>query len=269
MEIPIKTNREEFTLVVSVLTNSLQDLRVIFKDTDHENTEYTNRILTVKGKATIHIQVPLCDMNAKLVIYNNAIGNIPSLSDPTFKLVKCFKIPLEKRYDIIDYSQSDLARYISFCQRFCITAGWISTGTYKSDPVLGFIQPDPYYIQYLSDIMSSEPPYGTLNTPARICKDNGIIQASQRKFVDMTVPMRMCIMCHEYSHVFVNQDMEDEVEADINGLSIYLGLGFPRIDAQNAFTQAFLGAAYPMNGERMAIIQDFIQHYDESKIVIV
>lgn len=232
------------------------------KDTDYANTEYTNRILTVNGVVTFFIQVPLCGKNAKLIIYNDDIGNIPSQSDPTFKVLECYMVPLEKRYDLIDYRENGLASFLDFCQRFCVNAGWLPTGTYRSDD-------SRYIIEFLPDILSDEPPYLPLNTSSRIAKDNGVIQVSQKKFETMTVPMRMVILCHEYSHFFVNINMEDETEADCNGLTIYLGLGYPRIDAKNAFTDAFMGADTEMNMERMQVIQDFIDHFDSSKIVIV
>jgi len=247
---------------VKVSTTSKRDLRVILKDTDYINTEYTNRIITVNGLATFFIQVPLCNKNAVLMIYDESIGNIPSKSDTTFKLVDCYMIPLEKRYDVIDYRETALASFIDFAQRFSINAGFLATGKYRSDD-------RRYNIEYLADILSDEPPFLPLNTCARIAKDNGIIQVSQKKFETMTVPMRMVILCHEYSHFFVNKNIEDETEADLNGLTIYLGLGYPRIDAKNAFIDAFMGAANEMNMDRMKVIQDFIDHYDESKILIV
>ena len=262
MEKQIKTNKQQFTLVCQVSTASKQNLRVILTDTDYQNTEYTNRNIIINGVATFYIQVPLCNNNAKLIIYNEATGNVPSQSDSTFRLLKCFMIPLEKRFDLVDYKETGLASYLDFCQRFCLTAGWIPSDTYRSDDYR-------YMIQYLPDIFSSDYPYQPLNTSARICKDYGIIQASQKQFEVMTVPMRMVILLHEYAHFFVNNDIEDETEADLNALTIYLGLGYPRIDAQNAFTDAFLGAAYPMNMDRMQIIQDFIKHFDESQIVII
>ena len=262
MEKLIKTNKQEFSLVVRVSTASKQTLRVILADTDFINTQYTNRSLIVNGVVTFYINVPICNDNAKLIIYNEATGNIPSQSDSSFKLLEYFKVPLEKRFDLIDYKETGLASYLDFCQRFCLTAGWIPCDTYRSDDYR-------YIIQFLPDIMSSDYPHQPLNTSARICKDDGVIQVSQKKFESMTVPMRMIILLHEYSHFFVNNDIEDETEADLNGLTIYLGLGYPRIDAQNAFSEAFYGAPNLMNMERNQILQDFIQHFDESKIVII
>jgi len=262
LEINIKTNRQEFTLVVTLITDSEQDLRIILKDTDLPNTLYTNRILTINGKRTILIQVPLCNINAKLIIYNEKTKNIPKYSDGTFRLVdKPFMIPLEKRYDLIDYNETGLASFLKFAQKFCINAGWMRTGNYRSDD-------GRYFIEFLPDIISSEPPYLPLNTSSRIAKDNGVIQVSQVQFEPMTVPMRLVILCHEFAHYFVNKNIEDETEADLNGLNIYLGLGYPRIDAKNAFIDAFMGADYHMNMERMQVIQDFIDHYDNNQILI-
>lgn len=265
MEKFIKTNeygRQEFTLVVKVSTASRQNLRVILADTEYENTQYTNRNIIVNGLATFYIQVPLCNENAKLIIYNEATGNIPSLSDSTFRVVECFKMPLEKRFDLIDYTENGLASYLDFCKRFCLTAGWIPAGTYRSDDYL-------YNIQYLPDIISSDYPYLPLNTSSRISKDDGVIQVSQKQFESMTVPQRMIILLHEYSHFFVNDNINDETEADLNGLTIYLGLGYPRIDAQNIFTDSFFGAPSMENKHRMEVIQDFIKHFDESQIIII
>ncbi len=262
MEKQISTNKQQFTLVVKVSTASRQNLRVILADTDYQNTQYTNRNIIVNGVVTFYINVPLCNDNAKLIIYNDDIGNIPSQSDNTFRLLDYFPIPLEKRFDLIDYKETGLASYLSFCQRFCLTAGWIPTATYRSDDFR-------YQVQYLSDILSSDYPYQPLNTSARICKDDGVIQVSQKQFESMTVPQRMIILLHEYAHFFVNDNIDNETEADLNGLAIYLGMGFPRIDAQNIFTDSFFGAPSMENKHRMEIIQDFIRHYDESCIVII
>jgi hypothetical protein len=51
--------------------------------------------------------------------------------------------------------------------------------------------------------------------------------------------MRFAILCHEFSHFYVNEDMDNESEADINGLLIYLGLGYPRIEGYQAFLEVF------------------------------
>jgi hypothetical protein len=74
----------------------------------------------------------------------------------------------------------------------------------------------------------------------------------------------MAILLHEFSHVYLNENVDDEVEADLNGLLIYLGLGYPRIEAFEVFAKTFL--TVPSDGNRMrydkikAFIDEFEQH---------
>jgi hypothetical protein len=100
-------------------------------------------------------------------------------------------------------------------------------------------------------------------TPARISTKNGRIQVSQESFRDMTVPMRMAILLHEYSHFYLNSDIANETEADLNGLTIYLGLGYPIREAYEAFAKTFIGYPSEQNKVRYDIINRFIREYIE------
>jgi hypothetical protein len=73
----------------------------------------------------------------------------------------------------------------------------------------------------------------------------------------------MCILLHEFSHYYLNTDIANETEADLNGLLIYLGLGYPRIDAYNVFSQVFITAPNSVNTNRMKIIDKFIRNFEE------
>jgi hypothetical protein len=107
-----------------------------------------------------------------------------------------------------------------------------------------------------------------LNTPARISKRTGIIQVSKKSFEKMTIPMRLAILCHEFSHFYLNETMDDEVEADLNGLLIYLGLGYPRIEAYQAFLETFKGVPSEQNKERYDVINKFINDFEKINMVI-
>jgi hypothetical protein len=98
-------------------------------------------------------------------------------------------------------------------------------------------------------------------TPARISTKNGRIQVSQEAFVPFTIPMRMAILLHEFSHYYVNSDIANETEADLNGLTIYLGLGYPIKEAYAAFGETFIGFPSPENKIRYQIIDKFIKDY--------
>ncbi len=91
---------------------------------------------------------------------------------------------------------------------------------------------------------------------------------SQDKFDPMTIPMRMIILLHEFSHFFVNKNIEDETEADLNGLIIYLSLGYPKKEADDSFSEAFYGADTPQNRERYQIITQFINDFSNSKTLV-
>ena len=261
MKVDILTNYGEFCLVVKLQTASPQRLRIIFKDAEHPNTIYTDRFKTVNGTLPIYINCPVSNKYGELIVYNEEIGNIPSKGDSTFMLPKPYMIPLEKRVDVVDFTDSALKSAISFFTRFSLNCGYLNTGVYKS--------PDNrYVIEYLPEIISSEPPHLPLNTSSRVDKFKGTIQVSQAKFDMMTVPARMVTLLHEYSHFFVNKDIENEFEADLNALVIYLALGYPRIDAINTFTTAFYGAATELNKERIDTIVKFIDDFDKSKIYV-
>jgi hypothetical protein len=121
-----------------------------------------------------------------------------------------------------------------------------------------------FRIDYLDDITDENG--RSLRTPARISRSEGIIQVSKKKFETYTIPMRMAILLHEFSHYYLNTDMANETEADLNGLIIYLGLGYPRIDAYNVFTQVFMTTPNEINENRMKIIDDFIQNFEKKHL---
>jgi hypothetical protein len=52
----------------------------------------------------------------------------------------------------------------------------------------------------------------------------------------MSIPQRLIILLHEVSHNFINYDQDSEQESDDHGLAIYQGLGYPKIEAINAFS---------------------------------
>ena len=117
-------------------------------------------------------------------------------------------------------------------------------------------------IEYLPTIVDSKGK--ELTTPARISRMTGRIQVSKSQFDKYTIPMRFAILCHEFSHFYVNEDMHDESEADLNGLLIYLGLGYPRIEACEAFLEVFEHYPSEENGRRYKKIENFINNFEKN-----
>jgi hypothetical protein len=79
----------------------------------------------------------------------------------------------------------------------------------------------------------------------------------------------MAILLHEFSHVYLNDNVDDEVEADLNGLLIYLGLGYPRIEAFEVFAKTFDGAPTEQNKIRYDKIVNFIDDFENQKIASI
>jgi hypothetical protein len=175
-------------------------------------------------------------------------------------VVEIKKLPLEKRLDVLDFSNQNLRSFINFCTRFCFNAGQLSSGLYTSTD-------GKFTIEYVPTIISSKSGK-ELETPARISKDSGRIQVSQKKMIPDTIPMRMAILLHEYSHYYVNKDIDNESEADLNGLLIYLGLGYPRFEGHEAFLKTFINTPTEQNKVRYDKIKKFIDDFEKNNYIV-
>jgi len=253
MILKVPTRHEELTLLVKVRTYQPETIRIKVLDADQPNTAFTDRYKTVEGESIFFVRMPVSPKYALVSIYNEANGNLPLGSDNTFEVDSITKEPLDKKLDVIDFANPYVRSFVNFATRFSYNAGSLPTGTYVSDD-------KKFVIQYLPTIEDNGEEQ---TTPARIDIDNGIIEVSKKQFLDFTVPNRIAILSHEFSHVYLNDNVDDEVEADLNGLLIYLGLGYPRIEAFEVFAKTFLNAPTDLNKKRYDKIKDFIDNFEK------
>lgn len=254
----LPTRYEEFTLLIKVKTDKPEKIHLKVSDADQKNTVFTDRWKTVNGECSFYVRMPISGKVSLINLYNEKVGQ--HKEDNSFEVVEIKKIPLEKRLDVVDFSNNDLRSFINFCTRFCFNAGVLSSGTYKSSD-------GKFKIEYLPTIISSKSGK-ELQTPARISKDSGVIQVSQKKFTPDTVAMRMAILLHEYSHFYVNKDIDNESEADLNGLLIYLGLGYPRFEGHEAYLKTFISTPTEMNKVRYDKIKSFIENFEKNNYIV-
>jgi hypothetical protein len=254
----LPTRYEEFTLLIKVKTDKPEKIHLKVSDADQRNTVFTDRWKTVNGDCSFYVRMPVSGKISLINIYNEKVGE--HKEDNSFEVVDIKKIPLEKRLDVVDFTNNDLRSFINFCTKFCFNAGVLSSGTYKSSD-------GRFRIEYLPTIISSKSGK-ELQTPARINKDNGIIQVSQKKFTPDTIAMRMAILLHEYSHFYVNKDIDNESEADLNGLLIYLGLGYPRFEGHEAYLKTFISTPTEMNKNRYDKIKSFIENFEKNNYIV-
>ena len=249
----VPTRHEELTLLIKVRTYQPQQIRLKVTDADQPNTAFTDRYKTIDGESIFFVRMPVSPKNALICVYNEANGNLAVGSDNTIEVESITKESLDKKLDVIDFSNPLVRSFVNFATRLSYNAGSLPSGTYVSDD-------KKFVIKYLPVI---EDKGVEQSTPARIDIDTGIIEISKRQFLDYTVPNRLAILLHEFSHVYLNDNVDDEVEADLNGLLIYLGLGYPRIEAFEVFAKTFLNAPTDQNKMRYEKIKNFIDNFEK------
>ena len=255
-----QTKYEEMCLAIKVAVTVPTKVRIKIYDEEKTLIVFTDRYKTVRNQETFYVRMPLTSKSVIVSIYDDLKGNLPKEKESNIKVISIDKTPLEKRMDVVDISNPSVAYFVDFAQRFCFNSSYLDVDkTYQSDN--GAI-----IIEYVNTIKNSQGK--ELTTPARISKVTGRIQVSKKEFANYTVPMKFAILCHEFSHFYLNEDMDNESEADINGLLIYLGLGYPRIEGYQAFLEVFKDAPSNQNKVRYDIIDNFIKNFEKNKMII-
>lgn len=258
----VYTNYDAMTLRVTVSVRQETDVRLIVRDSEQRNTILTNRVRPISGEFSFFVRMPLCRKYVDVIIENADGGDVG------ITYIECRKLPLERRLDVVDFNKAyHLNEFVTFVQRFAYNAGVLRTNDPNNDNDYYKSDFGHFYIKYLPVIIDYESGQ-EMSTPARISNQEPIIEVSQRHVMGYTVPMILATLMHEYSHKWMNEDPDDESEADINGLFIYLGLGYPRIEAAEAWCEIFMQADTEENIERIAIIQKFIDEFEEKQLVL-
>lgn len=244
---------EPCMLKIVVSTNSPENIVLKVLDPSQANTYFTDRTKQVNGQQELFVRMPLAPSTAAIQIYNEKNGNLPSGQDNSFKVVSIKKEDLDITLPKTKMNTFSVRNFVSFAQKFAYNCGWYTTPRDFISSV------GSYKIEYLPYIINAKGE--RMSTPARISTKNGRIQVSAESFRNFTIPMRMAILLHEYSHFYLNSDIANETEADLNGLTIYLGLGYPIREAYAAFGETFIGYPSAQNKQRYDIINKFIQDY--------
>lgn len=256
MKIYANLDEKPCTIMVLIRVKSPQKIYLKVEDAEKKNTVFTNRYCNVDSEQALFVRMPIAPKKASILIKSE---QEMATSQASYEVVEMRKIPLKRKLTSFDHANPTVRRFVRFAEEFCAKAGYISAkgSIYASDD-------GEFRIDYLDDIVGENGI--TLKTPARISREGGVIEVSKDKFVKYTIPMRMAILLHEFSHFYLNTNMANETEADLNGLLIYLGLGYPRIDAYNVFTSVFHTSPTELNKNRMKIIDEFIRNFETKYI---
>lgn len=255
----IITRYAPLTLCIELRTEFATKLNLVVFDAKDKNRKFTQRFKTITGNETLFIRMPLSPDVAIVQVFADH-GGITKNNDNSFQIIRVYKKGLERRFDVNDIGNTKIRSFVRFAQKFSFNVQNLEPEeVYKSDD-------GNYFIELKQTIKDSQGKI--ITTPARIGRRTGIIQVSKKQFVNFTIPMRMAILLHEFSHFYLNEKMDDEMEADLNGLLVYLGLGYPRIEAYQAFLETFKNAPSQLNKARYDVINKFINDFEKMDIVI-
>jgi hypothetical protein len=240
----------------------MQPIRVIAYDARQTTTVFTDRVKNVNGDYSFYVRIPQCGLETNILVYNDNNGVIPN--DTTFLITKQQKVPFESNIIVLSDLTRDQRSFVRFAQRFAYGASTMNPGVYKSED-------GKFRIELLDNIVDEN--NVVIPTSFRIAIDTydengnlikgGKIQASKAMIKNYTVPIVFFLLMHEYSHYNLNTDINNELEADLNALNIYLGMGYPYIDAIWALGITFNGNQTDENAERWEQDNKFIDDYFE------
>ena len=260
----IPSNNRAFNLKVEVESDKPIQLKLKANDPNKPATYYVRRKGKVFGKRTFYMKFPVSPKELEIEIYNPKNGNLPYGDDNTFKIVD---VKVEPIKDCNVWWNDDTKNFYKFAVQFSENAGILSAG--KKKPDIYRSDDGKFTIDYYN-VIRDKASQKVLSTPARIGHNTGIIEVSKQAFLNYTVPMRLVILLHEYSHKYLNQKQGNEISyetgADINALYVYLGKGWSEIEAHQSFLYVFKDAKSKGNHKRYLIIRDFIDKFSRGKI---
>lgn len=244
----------KFCLYITIKCKGKKCFRVWAEDYGKRNSKYADRQIIIEGERKIFFNFPVSPRQLFL-----GFVNTQDPKDTDFELTLIEGPVKSYNIDIDEETENFLALAIPFCQ----TCGFTPAGP---DGTLferkGF---RIVYYDIIRDVMSGQP----MSTPARIGHNSGKIDVSKNRFDKYTIPMRIMILLHEFSHKYKNPkiglEIQNEFGADINGLYIYLGMGFSKIDAICVFANVFLRAQTPSNMQRIRKINDYIARFENQE----
>ena len=250
------SENRKFCLFITITSPSKEkrEFRVVASDIQ-PNSKYADRVITVEGTRDIYLSFPVSPKQLAITIMDK---NKPLSTD--FEVV--FK---ETRIrDSVIGIDSDTKSFIQMAIFISQTIGFTPPKNYESS--------DGLYKINVYDVIKDQASGKIMSTPARIGHTTGMIEVSKVKMDTYTIPARLIILLHEFSHKYKNpkagRPISDETGADIEALYLFLSLGFSKVDAIYVFAHVFLKAQTQGNIERMRKIVAYIKKFEDKQILI-
>lgn len=250
------SGNRQFSLTLNITSPKTKKIRVWAEDFGKPNSKYADREIVVEGKRSIYFSFPV---SPKTLFIGALNADNPNDKDFEVTLIET------KLRDYNVWLDSNTDQFLSVAINFSQVCGFEPASQkgriFTNDEGKFRIK----YFDAIRDFATGK----VLGTPARIGHQTGIIEIAKARFDKYTIPMRLMILLHEFSHKYKNPKIglkiSDEVGADINALYIYLGLGFSKIDAICVYANVFLKAQTQSNIDRMRKICDYINKFENQE----
>lgn len=250
------------TLKIDIVAKSQCQVNLQVCDWSQPFTFFTKRFrqFAPAEKQSLYVQMPRTGKGIEITIFEEGMNQADA--PRSFTIEKMRLRPLVRQMRVIDYTNKYIRNFIPFAEKFCFNAGVLPTynnRNYTNVPesaVRRMLFTGPIFeIKYVSVIQEK----GMAHlTPARIGIFDKIIEIAKSKYQPMTIPGRMAVICHEFAHLHMNNEMEDEAEADINGCKLYIALGYPIIELYEMYQSMFYQSQTDVNFERYEKVKKFI-----------
>lgn len=226
------------------------------------NTIYSKDFFALpEGVHMLSIPLPLVPEKGYIEVYVQ--DKFKNKIDRGFRILSMTKEPLKFNLNVFESKKQIITDFIDFAQNFSERASYISAGPFNGEHSIYSSPSGQFEIHYVDVILddNGQP----RKTSMRVNRQTGVMQIAKKYMEQYTIPERMVILLHEFSHFYLNKNSKDEFEADLNALLIYCALGYPRKQALTAWHKVFYRTDTDQNIKRMDKIAAFLKDFDKTK----
>jgi len=255
------------TLKITVRAPKGTLIKINVMDDVRPDTCYSSTTGEVRGsRHAFYIPLPISPEKGYMNIFT--VDKHGKKTGAKFTVVKKQQLPLITNFNLFDTSNPMIFQAVDFFKDFVTRASFLSAGKMNKDDTGGSFYTSndgQIVIQYVDEIIDwcpyrknkdgveeKNPNYGkAVATSMRINSATGQIQCSKKYMLTYSIPERMAILLHEFSHYYLNRVQKNEYEADFNAILIYFGLGFSKREGGSSFWKVFERTPSNLNVKRM------------------
>lgn len=217
------------------------------------------RVDNISDRKKVILKLPMTSQKIIIELFTKQNGRQPLGKDQTFSVSTPVIMPLKRTQ--VDLGSGDI-EFVNFIKQMMVELPRLTPdGNMRKSPSGRF------KVVITDKLKSSGGAY--INSPAMVGKKTGTIEISKDYMMRLSQNQRVAILCHEYGHFYKNPlsnlPIGDEVGADLNGITVFVGNGFGLDEYGNAFGKVFNGAQTDQNEKRGRVMKMFLEELEKGK----